>query len=145
MIRLGCVGLGYWGPNILRAFLGLRGCEVRWACDQDEGRLKKIGGAHPQVSLASHYEELLQDPELDALSIATPATMHYSMAKAALEAGKHVLVEKPLAMEIGEAKELIELAERRSRILMVGHLLLYHPAVRKLKNFVEAQELGEIY
>lgn len=145
MIRLGCVGLGYWGPNILRAFLGLKACEVRWACDKDEARLKKIGGAHPQISLSSHYEELLEDRELDALTIATPATQHYAMAKAALEAGKHVLVEKPLATEIAEAEELIELAERHSRILMVGHLLLYHPAVRKLKDFIQAGELGELY
>jgi len=145
MIRLGAVGLGYWGPNLLRAFLGLKGCEVKWACDKDEARLRKIGEAHPQVPLTPHYEEVLHDEGLDAVAIATPAMQHYPMARAALEAGKHVLVEKPLAMERAEAQELIELAERGSRILMVGHLLLYHPAVRKLKDFIRAGELGELY
>jgi len=145
MIRLGSVGLGYWGPNILRTFLGLKGCQVKWACDKDETRLRKIGEAHPQVPLTLRYEELLQDEELDALAIATPAIQHYPMAKAALEAGKHILVEKPLATEKAEAQELIELAKARSRVLMVGHLLLYHPGVKKLKQIIQAGELGELY
>ena len=145
MIRLGCVGLGYWGPNILRTFWTLKGCEVKWACEKDEGRLKKVASAFPHLSLTSHYEDLLGDEGLDAIAIATPATQHFPMVKAALEAGKHVFVEKPLAVKRNEAQELIGLARAKSRVLMVGHLLLYHPAVKRLKDLIQVGELGQIY
>jgi predicted dehydrogenase len=145
MIRVGCVGLGYWGPNILRAFLALKGCQVKWACDIDQARLGKIAAAFPQLSSAGAFEELLRDPDLDAVAIATPAPQHYPMARAALESGKHVFVEKPLAMKRDEAQHLIQLASSRGKILMVGHLLLYHPAVRKLKDFIRTGEMGQLY
>ncbi|MFH0873195.1 MAG: Gfo/Idh/MocA family oxidoreductase [bacterium] len=145
MMRLGCVGLGYWGPNILRTFWTLKGCEVKWACEKDEGRLKKVASAYPHLSLTSHYEDLLGDEGLDAIAIATPATQHFPMVKAALEAGKHVFVEKPLAVEKKEARELIELAQAKGKTLMVGHLLLYHPAVKRLKDLIQVGELGQIY
>ena len=145
MICVGCVGLGYWGPNILRAFLALKGCRVKWACDTDQAKLNRIATTYPQLSPTGRYEELLQDEGLDAVAIATPAAQHYGMAKAALEAGKHVFVEKPLAMERDEGRHLIQLAHARGKILMVGHLLLFHPAVRKLKEFIRTGELGQLY
>ena len=145
MIRVGCVGLGYWGPNILRAFLALKGCQVKWVCDTDQAKLSRIAATYPQLFPTENYEELLQDSGLDAVAVATPSPHHYPMAKAALEAGKHVFVEKPLAMERDEGRHLIQLANARGKILMVGHLLLYHPAVRKLKDFIQAGELGQLY
>ena len=145
MMRLGCVGLGYWGPNILRTFWTLKGCEVKWACDRDEARLKKVAGAYPELSPTPHYGDLLQDEGVDAVAIVTPATQHFPMVKAALEAGKHVFVEKPLAIKRNEAQELIGLARAKSRVLMVGHLLLYHPAVKRLKDLIQVGELGQIY
>jgi predicted dehydrogenase len=145
MVHLGVVGLGYWGPNILRAFNSLQGCEVRWACDRDEKRLERFASHASRLSLTSRYQDLLEDRATEAIAIATPATQHYSMAKAALEANKHVLVEKPLAAEPEEAQELLELAQAKGRVLMVGHLLLYHPAVKMLKAYLDRGELGTVY
>jgi predicted dehydrogenase len=145
MIRLGTVGLGHWGPNILRAFIACKGSEVRRACDRDEERLKKAASTFPHLSLTCCYEDLLQDDNLDAVAIATPASQHHLMAKAALEAGKHVFVEKPLALEKEEARELIALAQTKAKTIMVGHLLLYHPAIRMLKDLIRAGELGHLH
>ena len=145
MIGLGVVGLGHWGPNILRAFMALKGGQVQWACDRDEERLKKVASTFPHLSLTCRYEDLLQDETLDAVAIATPASQHHLMAKAALEAGKHVFVEKPLALEKEEARELIALAQTKAKTIMVGHLLLYHPAIRMLKDLIRAGELGHLH
>jgi predicted dehydrogenase len=111
----------------------------------DEARLKRIGSLYPHLSLTAHYEDLLADEATDAVAIATPATHHYPMAKAALQSGKHVLVEKPLAVEPREARELIEIARAKGKTLMVGHLLLYHPAVKMLKGYIQVGELGDLY
>jgi predicted dehydrogenase len=141
-IRVGQVGLGYWGPNLARNF-DLLG-ELSWLCDLDEEHLQTIGRRHPNAQLTTRYEDLLADPELDAIVVATPVPTHAALAKQALEAGKHVFVEKPMAMNGADAEELVTLAEERKLVLMPGHLLIYHPAVRKLKELADSGELGDI-
>ncbi|HZS25417.1 MAG TPA: Gfo/Idh/MocA family oxidoreductase [Gaiellaceae bacterium] len=135
-------GLGYWGPNLARNFaeLGVLG----WLCDLDEGLRESFGARYPGVRVTAAFEDVLADPAVEGVVIATPVPTHFSLAKQALEAGKHVLVEKPPAMRAAEIDELVALAAERDRVLMPGHLLLYHPAVRKLKELIDAGELGEV-
>ena len=141
-LRVGQVGLGYWGPNLARNFDLV--AELRWLCDLDEEHLQEVGRRHPQAKLTTDYNELLADPDLDAIVVATPVPTHAPLAKRALEAGKHVFVEKPMAMNAAEAEELVELAAERDLALMPGHLLIYHPGVRKLKELVDSGELGDV-
>ena len=141
-VRLGHAGLGYWGPNVARNFADL--AEVRWLCDLSPDVLSAASERHPDARTTMDFDELLADPELDAVSIATPVVTHYDLAKRALLAGKHVFVEKPPAQSSAEAEELVALAEERGLVFMPGYLLLYHPAVTKLKELVEAGELGEV-
>jgi predicted dehydrogenase len=143
-ITIGQAGLGYWGPNVLRNFANLAECQVKKCCDIDTQQLEKIKRRYPFTELTQDYNELVNDPEIEALVVTTPAATHYKLTKKALEAEKHVFVEKPITLDIGEAEELIDLAERRRRVLMVGHLLIYHPAITKLKEYVDSGELGEI-
>jgi len=140
--RVGLVGLGYWGPNLARNFDHL--AELAWLCDLDEEHRASYAARYPRATVTAAYDELLADPALDAVVIATPVPTHYALAKQALEAGKHVLVEKPPAMKGAEMDELVALAAERDLVLMPGHLLLYHPGVRKLKELVDAGELGEV-
>jgi predicted dehydrogenase len=140
--KVGLVGLGYWGPNLARNFDKL--AELAWLCDLDEQHRADFAARYPRARVTADYAELLADPELDAVVIATPVPTHYALAKQALEAGKHVLVEKPPAMKGSEMSELVELAEARDRVLMPGHLLLYHPGVVKLKELVDSGELGDV-
>ena len=142
MTRVAVVGLGYWGPNLARNFDGLS--ELAWLCDSDRERLTAFSGRYPQARCTESYEEVLGDSDLDAVVIATPVPSHYSLARSALGAGKHVLVEKPPAMRGEEIDELVRLAAERDLVLMPGHLLLYHPGVQKLKELVETGELGEV-
>jgi predicted dehydrogenase len=139
---IGLVGLGYWGPNLARNFDELG--ELRWLCELDPDLRERFGARYPEASVSGDFDELLNDPELDAVVIATPAVTHYELAKRALEAGKHVLVEKPPAMNAAEAEDLVSTAEASGRVLMPGHLLLYHPAVRAMKALMDAGELGEV-
>ena len=143
MTTIGLVGLGYWGPNLARNFDEL--AELRWLCDASPDALERYGKRYPQSRLSENLDELLADPELDALVVATPAATHFELAKRALEAGKHVLVEKPPAMNAADAEELCATAEERQLVLMPGHLLLYHPAVRAVKELVDAGELGDVF
>jgi predicted dehydrogenase len=140
--RVGVVGLGYWGPNLARNFdeLGALGA----LCDLDDGRRERFTARYPNVRVYGDYRDLLSDDELDGVVIATPVPTHYELAKRALEAGMHALVEKPPAMRATEMEELVALAERSSLVLMPGHLLLYHPGVRKLKELIESRELGDV-
>jgi predicted dehydrogenase len=140
--NVGLAGLGYWGPNLARNFDDL--AELAWLCEPDETRRSRFAERYPDARTTPSFEEMLGDPELDAVVVATPVPTHYELAKAALEAGKHVFVEKPPAMRAGEMDELVALASDRDRVLMPGHLLLYHPGVQKLKELVEAGELGEV-
>ena len=142
-VRVGLAGLGYWGPNLARNFDEL--AELRWLCDTSEEQRERFTGRYPQVRVTADFDELLADAELDAVAISTPVPTHYPLAKRALEAGKHVFVEKPPALRGEEMEELCALAQERGLVLMPGHLLLYHPGVRKLKQLVNSGELGDIF
>jgi len=140
--RVGVAGLGYWGPNLARNFDEL--AELAWLCELDPTLLERFAARYPNARPTSDFSEMLADDTLDAVVVATPVPTHYALAKQALEAGKHVLVEKPPAMRAVEMDELVELALAKDRTLMPGHLLLYHPGVLKLKELVDAGELGEV-
>lgn len=144
IIKLAHVGLGRWGPNLLRAFASLRGSAVTWVCDADEQALKKAHTLAPDATLSSDYADVLADPQVDAVVLAVPAVRHYDMARLALLAGKHVFVEKPLTLNLAEGERLVELAAAQQRILMVGHLLEYHPAVTYLKAMLDRGDLGTL-
>jgi predicted dehydrogenase len=141
-VKVAQVGLGPWGKNLARNFDDLS--ELAWVCEARSDRLEEAGLRYPGARLTDDFEELLADGELDAVVIATDVPTHYALAKRALEAGKHVFVEKPPAMRGDEIDELIGIADKRDLVLMPGHLLLYHPGVQKLKELVDAGELGEV-
>jgi predicted dehydrogenase len=142
MTRVALAGLGYWGPNLARNFDELS--ELTWLCDASPEALERFTARYPRARTTTDFDELLADDELDAVVVATPAATHYELAKRALEAGKHVLVEKPPAMSAAEAEDLVATAESADRVLMPGHLLLYHPAVQTVKSLVDAGELGDV-
>jgi predicted dehydrogenase len=139
---IGVAGLGYWGPNLARNFAELG--VLTWLCDLDEELRSTFAARYPSVQVTGSFEEMLADPAVQGVVIATPVPTHYALAKQALEAGKHVLVEKPPAMRASEIDELVAMANERDLVLMPGHLLLYHPAVRKVKELIDAGELGEV-
>ena len=144
-IRIGVAGLGYWGPNLARNFDAVPGCELAWCCDSAEQALARMGERFPGVQLTSEFGELLSDPELDAVALATPVPTHGELAVRVLEAGKHCFVEKPLAQSVADAERAVAAARESGRVLMVGHLLEYHPGVQKLKQLSSTGELGEVY
>jgi predicted dehydrogenase len=139
------VGLGYWGPNLARNFAAIPDCEVSWLCDASQEARAKAARSLPGARPAEDIEELLGDPELDAVVLATPVPTHAALATRALEAGKHCFVEKPLATTVADAQLAVDAAARAERVLMVGHLLEYHPAVTRLKELVDGGELGELF
>ena len=141
-VRLAQVGIGQWGKNLLRNFAEL--ADVTWLCDADPQRLAEFGARHPSARTTQQLDQVLADESLDGVVVATPVPTHYELSKRALEAGKHVFVEKPPAMHGAEMEELCELAEERNLVLMPGHLLLYHPGVVKLKQLVDSGELGDV-
>ena len=143
-LNLGLVGLGYWGPNLARNFDDLPGAHLAWLADRDEARLERYAGRYPHARATTSFEDVLADETLDAVVIATPVVTHHELARQALRAGKHVFVEKPLTLSAEDAEELVALAGERGLVLMPGHLLLYHPAVAKLKALVDSGELGSI-
>ncbi len=143
-LKLAAVGLGYWGPNLARNLDELESAELSWICDRDEARLARYGARFPDARKTTSYEEMIADPELDAVAIATPVVTHFELAREALLAGKHVFVEKPLALSSALGEQLVALAEERALVLMPGHLLLYHPGVAKLKDLVDSEELGRL-
>lgn len=144
MISIGVIGCGYWGPNLIRNFAENETARLSWICDIDEKRLAGIGRRYPSARTTPDYHELLADPTLEAVVIATPVATHYSFAKQALEQGKHVLVEKPFTTNRREAEELLQLAARRGLTLMVDHTFVYTGAVRKIKEIVESGEIGDL-
>jgi predicted dehydrogenase len=144
-IRVGVVGLGYWGPNLARNFAAIDGCELTWLCDGSEQIRAKLADAFPGVRTSAEIDRLLADPELDAIVLATPVPTHAELAARVLEAGKHCFVEKPLATTVADAQRAVDAGKRAGRILMVGHLLEYHPAVTRLKELLDADELGSLY
>jgi predicted dehydrogenase len=139
---IGVAGLGHWGPNLARNFAELG--SLTWLCDLDDELRAAFAKRYPGLQVTSSFDAMLADPDVQGVVIATPVPTHYALAKQALEAGKHVLVEKPPAMRATEIDELLAIANERDLVLMPGHLLLYHPAVRKLKELIDAGELGEV-
>ncbi len=145
-LRIGVAGLGYWGPNLARNFAAIPGCELAYCCDPDPAARERVTRMFPGARAAADLDELLADPELDAVALATPVPSHAALAARVLEAGKHCFVEKPLAQSVADAQRAADAARRSDRVLMVGHLLEYHPGVRKLKDLADSGELGdEIY
>ena len=143
--RIGVVGLGYWGPNLARNFDRLPGAELSWICDQSEEALARWAPSFPSTRASSDLDELLADPELDAVVVATPVPSHAAVATRVLAAGKHCFVEKPLAQSVADAEQVVAAAREAQKVLMVGHLLEYHPGVEKLKELADSGELGEIF
>ncbi len=143
-VGLAVVGAGYWGPNLIRNAAETPGAELRVVCDLDEGRLSRIGRRHPGVKLVRGFADALADPAVDAVIVATPAASHHELAKAALAAGKDVLVEKPLAMNVAQSRELVKAADAGRRVLMTGHTFIYNAAVKYVRELVDSGEIGDV-
>lgn len=144
-VRIGIVGHGYWGPNLVRNFHDLAAAEVVAVCDAREERLRSLAKKFPLIRLTPRYQDLVSDPSIDAIVIATPISTHFEIARRALRAGKHILVEKPLAATTKQSSVLVQLAQKYNRILMVGHTFEYHPAVLKVAELLKSGELGKLY
>jgi len=144
-VNVALVGYGYWGPNLLRNYMELPGAHVVWVCDTRPEALTKAKARYPAVAATTDLGVVLADESVEAVVIATPISTHHALAKAALEAGKHVFVEKPMTADTAQACELVELAAARGLTLMVGHTFVFSPPVRKVKQIIESGELGDIY
>ena len=143
-INVGVVGCGYWGPNLVRNFRSLHGCGMRSICDTSEKRLAHLRSLYPEVQGHLDYARMLLEANLDAVVIATPVRFHHPMAKASLLAGKHTLIEKPMAASSQQCEELIDIAHRNGLVLMVGHTFLYCPAIKKIKEIVRSEDFGDL-
>jgi len=143
-MKLGIIGAGKWGTNFLKEFIKL-GADVKWICSTREETMKKaLEEANADAKITTNYKDILEDKEVDAVAIATPDATHYQITKDSLEAGKHVLVEKPFTLNSGEAEELVKLANERKRILMIGHIHRFNPGIQKLKEGIDAGLFGKI-
>ena len=143
-IKVGVVGCGYWGPNLVRNFRSLPDCDMKMMCDLSEKRLAHLRSLYPEVEGSSDYHHMLNGVGLDAVIIATAVKTHFPLAKASLLAGKHTFIEKPMASSAAECEELVEIAQKKGLVLMTGHTFLYSPAVRKIKEIIAKGDLGEI-
>ena len=145
-VRVGHVGVGHWGRHVLRNFMALPNAHVVSVCDQAQSTLDRVIQQYPSgLSVTQHFEDLLRDDSIDCIVIATETQQHYRMSAAALSAGKHVFVEKPMTQTVAEAEHLVQLADEQGKHLMVGHLLLYHPAFLYVKDLINKGVLGDIY
>jgi len=144
MIRIGVVGAGYWGPNIIRNFYQIPTCEMAVCCDLDEKRLKHMKTLYPNIRTTTNYDDIVGDPTIDAVAVCTHVSAHYPLAKKALEAGKHVLVEKPFTAKVEEAEELVALGKRNGCLIMVDHTFEYTGGVNKMKEIIESGLLGDV-
>jgi len=144
MVRVGLIGCGYWGPQLARNFHELCGSELKWICDFRADRLDSLGRLYPEARLTSSFAEVLAS-DVDAVSLATPASTHCELALRALQAGKHVLIEKPLATTAADAERLVREGRRRNRIVMAGHTFVYNPAVQLVREIIASGELGDVY
>jgi predicted dehydrogenase len=144
VVTVGVLGLGYWGPNLARNFDRLGETELRWICDASEESRERWAPQFPTTRASGELDELLADDELDAVVIAAPVPLHADLAVRVLEAGKHCFVEKPLAQSVADAERVVAAAEESGKVLMVGHLLEYHPGVQRLKEVASSGELGDI-
>lgn len=145
MVNVAIIGAGYWGPNLIRNFHQIKGSNILYICDIDQKKLDFIQKQYPNISVTKNFNDVLNNPEVDAVVIALPVKLHYQFSKKALEKNKHILVEKPLATKTTEAQNLITLAKKNKKILMVGHTFLYNDAVRKAKQYIDKGTLGKIY
>jgi len=145
MIRVGVIGYGYWGPNIVRNLHALDSARVAAICDRSPDAQRRAKHAYPSVQITSDASEVLRSPRIDAVAVVTPVCTHFALAKAALENGKHVFVEKPLTSNATQAEELIELAQKRDLKIMVDHTFLFTGAVKKIRQLIDQGELGELY
>jgi len=145
MVEIAVIGAGHWGPNLIGSFHNMQASSVRWVVDRDERRLEAVQRRFPGVQVATSAEEALGDERVGAAVIATPTSTHYPLVKASLGAGKHVLVEKPIAASAKEGVELCELASRAGRVLMVGHVFVHNAAVQQIRRYIEDGDLGQIY
>ncbi|MGH8471911.1 MAG: Gfo/Idh/MocA family protein, partial [Gammaproteobacteria bacterium] len=143
-IQVAVVGVGGWGKNLARNLHQLPEANLRYVCDLNRTKLDQLARQLPGAQLTSDLDLVLRDPEVQAVVVATPAPRHHPICKAALEAGKDVFVEKPFTLEVAHAEELIALAKKNQRVLMVGHLLEYHPGVQMLKDLIDSGELGDV-
>jgi predicted dehydrogenase len=144
-INIALAGPGYWGPNLARNFAAMPGANLHTLCDVRADRLEELRKDYPGAKLQSKFAAVLADPEVHAIVIATPVHTHFELAQAALEAGKHVMVEKPMAKTLAQCRELVTLAARERLTLMTGHVFLYNAAVRKVKEYIDSGELGDIH
>lgn len=144
MSNIGIAGCGYWGPNLVRNFNSLSECNVKKICDLDQKRLEHLKSLYPTVETSFEFDDVIKDKHIDAIVIAVPVRFHFEMAKKSLEAGKHTFVEKPMAFSVAECKELIEISEKKKLTLMVGHTFIYSTPVRKIKEIIDAGELGQL-
>jgi len=145
MIRIGVIGYGYWGPNIVRNFYATEGATVTSVCDANADSLKGISKVYPEIRLTSDANDIISSPEVDVVAVVTPVSTHYDLARRALDQGKHVFVEKPFTAHIHEGEDLLELAERKNRLIMVDHTFLFTGAVRKIKSILDEHLLGSLY
>jgi len=145
MLNVAVVGVGGWGKNLARNYFQIPDCSLKYICDLSRPRLEELRRQLPGTAITTRFDDLLTDPELHGCVIATTAPTHYALARAALRAGKDVFVEKPFVLEVPQAEELVRIAEQEGRVLMVGHLLEYHPVVGRLKTMIDSHELGDIY
>ncbi len=144
-LRLGIIGLGYWGPNLVRNFRNVEGATVRICCDVDSSRFQKLAAQYGDLDFTTSAKELIEHPDVDAVAIATPVHTHFELARMALNAGKSVLVEKPLSLRVEDAEELVELADRKGLTLQVDHVFVYSPAVTQIKRIVDSGRLGRLF
>ncbi len=144
MINVAVAGCGYWGPNLIRNLHSLSDCRVKSICDLSTDRLTHMKSLYPAVQTTCRYDDIINDPEIDAVVIATPVRFHFEMAKHSLKAGKHTFLEKPMASSVVQCEELIELADERNLTLMVGHTFLYSQPIQKIMEIINSGELGDI-
>lgn len=145
-MKIAVVGYGYWGPNLVRNFSWLGETQVKYVCDLDQNRLDRVKSQFPNVEIVTtDYNQVLEDPEVEAIAIATPVNSHYALAKAALVAGKNVLLEKPMTDCVAKGQELVDLAKEKGLILMVDHTFLYTGAVKKMKEVIDSGAIGQVY
>jgi predicted dehydrogenase len=143
-VGLAVVGAGYWGPNLVRNAQATPGLRMRRLCDLDAGRARAVVGDYSTVEVTTSYDEVLADPDVHAVAVATPAATHFALVRAALEAGKHVLVEKPITASRADAVKLVDLAERQGLVLMCDHTFCYMPVVRRIRDLIHAGEIGDL-
>jgi predicted dehydrogenase len=144
MIRVAVAGCGYWGPNLVRNFKALADCDVPLVCDPDSNRLEYMQSLYRNIKTTTKFEDILADPSIDAVAIATPVRMHFEMAWQSLTADKHTFIEKPMVSSVKQGERLIRLSMEKNLVLMVGHTFVYSPPVRKIKEIISKGELGEI-